>query len=59
MIMKTDNYVRFSTYARVMGVSVVTVSHWASIGKVKTVKIDGVNFIDISNDYEYRKTVND
>ena len=60
-MMKEDelkNYIKFSNYARTVGVSVVTVDNWGKQGKIHTVKIDGSNYVNIKNDKNYGKKSN-
>lgn len=45
-----EDLVTTSTYAKMKGVSTECVRLWALQGKVKSVKIDGVRFIKLSED---------
>lgn len=45
-----ENLVTASTYARMKGVTTECVRQWALQGKVKSVKIDNVRFIKLSEE---------
>lgn len=46
-IMKTDNLVRVSTYAKSKGITPTAVYLQVKQGKVKIVEIDGMKFVDL------------
>lgn len=45
-----DNLVTTNTYAKMKGVTTECVRQWALSGKIKSVKIDGIRFIELSED---------
>lgn len=45
-----DNLVTTNTYAKMKGVTTECVRQWALQGKVKSVKIDGIRFIELSEE---------
>lgn len=45
-----DNLVTTNTYAKLKGVTTECVRQWALQGKIKSVKIDGIRFIELSED---------
>lgn len=44
----SEKLIKVSTYARMKGVSVLTVYQWIKIGKIQCTEIDGVKFIKVS-----------
>lgn len=45
-----ENLVTSNTYAKLKGVTTECVRQWALQGKVKSVKIDGIRFIKLSEE---------
>lgn len=45
-----ENLVTSNTYAKMKGVTTECVRQWVLQGKVKSIKIDGIRFIELSED---------
>lgn len=45
-----DNLVTTNTYAKMKGVTTECVRQWALSNKIKSVKIDGIRFIELSEE---------
>lgn len=45
-----DNLVTTNTYAKMKGVTTECVRQWALQNKIKSVKIDGIRFIELSEE---------
>lgn len=45
-----ENLVTTNTYAKMKGVTTECVRQWALQGKIKSVKIDGIRFIELSKE---------
>lgn len=45
-----ENLVTSNTYAKMKGVTTECVRQWALQGKVTSIKIDGIRFIELSED---------
>lgn len=58
--MKKENLIKESNYARYKGVSSTCISKWRKQGKIKNTIIDGVNFVELSDEelVDYNKWKN-
>lgn len=45
-----DNLVTANTYAKMKGVTTECVRQWALQGKIKSIKIDGIRFIELTKE---------
>lgn len=45
-----DNLVTTNTYARMKGVTTECVRQWALQNKIKSIKIDGIRFIELTKE---------
>lgn len=48
--MKKENLIRESSYAKFMNVTTMCVAKWRYAGKIKNVVIDGMNFVELSDE---------
>lgn len=55
-----DNLVTANTYAKMKGVTTECVRQWALQNKIKSIKIDGIRFIELTKeDIKERRKNND
>lgn len=52
-----ENLKTFANYARVLNVAVGTIYLWELKKKIKVVLVDGVKFVDVSDDEKYNNIV--